>query len=252
VRFEQQRREPHTYRPPTLRGQIRRHASRHGWFSTARECGEFGLRLAGGVPWAFAGGRGCFRFEGDAYPYLYDRRHPSWISERAVEIPIARQLVRRHAGDRILEVGNVLGLYGPRDHTVADKYEQAPGVLNVDALDLRDERGYDLIVSISTIEHIGWDEHPRNPDRARLAIEHLPTLLAPGGTFMFTVPIGYNQHLDETLAAGEVPRTRLGALLRDGRSTRWREVSPEDAWAVSYDDLFYAASAVVVGTVVRD
>jgi hypothetical protein len=183
---------------------------------------------------------------------LYDRRHPSWLSERAVEVPVVRQLVRQHAGERILEVGNVLGLYGPSDHVVVDKYEQAPGVLNVDALDLRDERGYDLIVSISTIEHIGWDEHPQDPDRARCAIEHLAKLLVPGGTFMFTVPIGYNAHLDRSLAAGEVPLTRLSALLRDGRRTRWREVSPESAWAASYDNLFYAASGVLVGTVVGD
>lgn len=248
--LKEQPHEPQTYRPPTLRGQIRRHAIRRGWLSTARECGEFGLRLAGGVPWAVAGGRGRFSFDGDTYPYLYDRRHPSWISERAVEIPIARRLLRGHAGGRVLEVGNVLGLYGPRNHAVIDKYEQAPGVLNVDALDLRDERGYDLIVSISTIEHIGWDEHPQDPDRARRAIEHLARLLSPGGTLMFTVPIGYNPHLDRALAAGDMPAARLSALLRDGHRTRWREVSPEAAWAVPYDDLFYAAGALLVGTIV--
>jgi hypothetical protein len=157
--------------------------------------------------------------------------------------------VQRYAGGRILEVGNVLGLYAPRDHVVVDKYERAPGVLNVDALELRDAHGYDLIVSISTIEHIGWDEHPRDPDRALRAIEHLAKLLVPGGTFMFTVPSGYNPHLDRTLAAGEVPLTRLSALLRDGRRTRWREVPPQAVSAASYDDLFYAAHAVQIGTV---
>jgi SAM-dependent methyltransferase len=239
----------HTYGPQTLRSLLRRHAADYGWLATARECGEFGLRLARGGLWALAGGHGSFVFQGETYPYLYHRRHPSWLNERAVEVPIAHRLVQRHAGARILEVGNVLGLYGPRDHLVVDKYEHAPGVLNIDALDIRDARSYDLVVSISTIEHIGWDEHPQDPERAPRAIEHLASLLAPGGTFMFTVPGGYNPHLDRALAAGEVPLARLGALRRDGRRTCWHEISPEAAWAVPYDDLFYAANAVLVGIV---
>ncbi len=152
----------HTYRAATLGGLVRHHAARHGWSSTARECGEVGLRVLTGLPWVLAGTRGSFALDGEVYPYLYHRRHPTWLNERTVEVPIARRMVERHRGTRILEVGNVLGLYGPREHLVVDKYERAPGVLNVDALDFRDERGYDLIVSVSTIEHIGWDSTLRS------------------------------------------------------------------------------------------
>ena len=38
-----------------------------------------------------------------------------------------------------------------RGHTVVDKYETAPGVLNRDILDVEDAAGFDLVVSISTL-----------------------------------------------------------------------------------------------------
>lgn len=238
-----------TYHPPTPGALIRRHADRHGVASTAREFLELGARLAAGVPWVATGKHGSFVFEEVAYPYLYHRRHPSWLNERAVEVPIGRHMVELHQGQRILEVGNVLALYGPRSHEVIDKYERAPGVRNIDALDLSDERGYDLIVSISTIEHIGWDERPQEPERALRAIEHLGQLLAPNGMFIFTVGVGYNPFLDRALADGQVDLTRLSALRRDGRRTRWEQVSPEMVWDAPYDEMFFAASGVVIGTI---
>ncbi len=39
---------------------------------------------------------------------------------------------------------------------------------------------YDLIISISTLEHVGWDEQPQKPGKLLQAIDHLrATCLAP-------------------------------------------------------------------------
>ena len=62
--------------------------------------------------------------------------HYTWLNERAVEVALALDLLERHPGASVLEVGNVLGHYVPFEHTVVDKYEQAPGVLNEDVADL--------------------------------------------------------------------------------------------------------------------
>ena len=56
------------------------------------------------------------------------------------------------------------------------------------------------IVSISTIEHVGWDETPRDPKKIPLALENLTTrCLAPDGEIVVTLPLGYNTYLDKLL-----------------------------------------------------
>ena len=61
------------------------------------------------------GGR-RFRFDGAELPYFYHRYNRTWLSERAVEIPLAFEWLRRAAGARVLEVGNVMAHYGVRGH----------------------------------------------------------------------------------------------------------------------------------------
>ena len=156
-----------------------------------------------------------------AIGYLFHRHKFTWLTERAVEVPVAQALVDEHAADRVLEIGNVLSHYRPQQHVVVDKYEQAPGVLNRDVLDLGGLGQFELIVAISTLEHVGWDESPRDPAKAQRAVEVLRSLLAPGGSLAITVPVGYNTAFDAALRSGEVPLHRAVALRRAG-GTRWR------------------------------
>ena len=85
-----------------------------------------------------------------------------------MEVPVAQAFVDRHPPDRVLEVGNVLSHYRPQQHVVVDKYEQAAGVLNRDVIDLSDLGDFDLIVAVSTLEHVGLDEEPPDPGQARV------------------------------------------------------------------------------------
>ena len=55
------------------------------------------------------------------------------------------------------------------------------------------------IMSISTIEHVGWDETPRDPKKILLALENLTGCLASGGEIVVTLSIGYNTYLDRLL-----------------------------------------------------
>lgn len=188
-----------------------------------------------------------FTFADQQYDYLYHRRNFTWLNERAVEVPIVWDFVERHHGQRILEVGNVLSNYFPIRHDVVDKYERAAGVINEDVIDYSPDEGYDLIVSISTLEHVGWDEKQKDPEKIPLAIENLQRLLKPGGSMVLTMPLGYNPHLDQLLANGGVCFDRQHYLKRISNDNRWQEVEWASIEGTAYNRPFFNANALVVG-----
>lgn len=204
--------------------------------------------------WAWFRGRrrpgrdvGSFEWGGRRLPYFAHRYHYTWLNERAVEIALAREVLARHPGADVLEIGNVLGHYSTVTHTVVDKYEEAPGVVNVDAVDLDLGRTFDLVLAISTLEHVGLDEEAVDPTKPARTVERLKAHLKPGGLLWVTHPVGYNVALDEQIRSGLVGFTRLGALRRSDASNAWREVPVDDVWTARYDRLLYTAHGVVVG-----
>lgn len=219
------------YAQPPFARRLRDHAREQGIPRVAGRMARWAADAA--VP---RGGE--FVLGGESYRLLRRVYGLTWVTERAVEVPVAQRLIERHRGGRVLEVGNVLSHYMRVDHEIVDKYERAPGVRNVDVLDLPAEPGYDLVVAISTLEHVGRDETPREPARAVRALEHLRGLLRPGGTLFATVPVGYNRALDHALADG--PHE-----LRAMRRAPWREVAPAEALQCPYDFLVYRATAVL-------
>lgn len=180
-----------------------------------------------------------FTFDGLQLPYFYDRYNNTWLNERAVEVPLARTALVR--GGQVLEVGNVLGHYGHSDHDVVDKYERSPGVQNIDVLELDPERRWDVVIAISTVEHVGVDDVPRDATRGLAALRLLVAAVRPGGRLLVTVPVGYNPVLDAALVAGEVGGVRTLGLLHVGAGPRWREVPAAQAAQAPYD--FGARSA---------
>src|SRR6187549_25982 len=107
-----------------------------------------------------AAGR-SFSFMGRHYPYFIHQYNSTWRNERIVEVALVLPFLERVGSRRLLELGNVMSYYSDLPHTVIDRYEDSPGVANVDFVDCPIERRYDCFVSISTFEHIGWDETPR-------------------------------------------------------------------------------------------
>jgi len=241
--------------PSTIARRISRHARTRGLAPVVADCASWAARWALGRPLA---GRptAAFGHEGTALSYL---RHPynyTWLNERAVEVPLAAAALSE-AGPtaRVLEIGNVLAHYRQVTHPVVDKYEQAPGVHNVDVVDIGAGTGlagpFDLVLAISTLEHVGLDEDVRDPDKPARAVAHLASLLAPGGRLWCTFPVGYNAALDERLRSDGLGFTRLTALRRTGRDNRWEQVPVDDVWGTAYDWLLYTAQAIVVAEYVR-
>jgi hypothetical protein len=161
-----------------------------------------------------------FPFDGTRLPYCFHSYNNFRATERAIEIPIARHYLERLRPSRVLEIGNVLSYYYSEfahseavvGRTVVDKYERAYGVVNRDIRDYQADPRFDFILSISTFEHMDSDRG-HNPDyrpgqcrgisQAADNIEHvLRNLLAPGGHFVLTAPIGYSEEWDATVYSG--------------------------------------------------
>lgn len=163
-----------------------------------------------------------FAFEGRNLRYFYHQYNHTASNERTIEIPIARQFLRPSLS--VLEVGNVLNHYCPFPHDVVDKYEIAHGVTNCDIVDYTTSKRYDLIISISTIEHVGWDEPTKQPDKPVRAIHRMKGLLAERGIMLVTLPGGYNPHLDAFLDSGSCECRRHHRYQRTSWLNEWREV----------------------------
>lgn len=166
---------------------------------------------------------------GAEYRYFEHRYNAARTNERAVEIPIAARWVAEQqaaGGQWGLEVGNVLRHYDDQaSWMVVDAFERGDGVMNLDILDFQPVDRYDWIVSISTVEHIGWEgrgsDEPVDDGKALQAIAHMRSLLTPGGRMLISFPTGFHPRLDEAVESGELDPDQSVFMLRiDGATTR--------------------------------
>jgi SAM-dependent methyltransferase len=171
----------------------------------------------------------------------------TWASERCVEVPIGRLMVSRFGGRNVLEVGNVLSHYGPISHEVLDKFERGPRIINEDIVTFSSARKYDLILSISTFEHIGFDDEADQPAGRKIqeAIQACRRLLTSNGRLVITVPIGYNPDLDELIQRGALGTSKEVFLKRKARLA-WEEVNKAQGMASRYRSPFPYANAILV------
>jgi SAM-dependent methyltransferase len=191
-----------------------------------------------------------FEFQSARYAYFLHDYNLTWCNERAVEIPIVWAEVDRRRGQRVLEVGNVLSHYFAVDHEVVDKFEKGGSVRNEDVASFRAEHPYDLIVSISTLEHIGWDEEPQDAGKIARVIDNLSGQLAPGGRLVATLPLGYNPNLDAQLALGALAFNRCHYLKRLGM-IRWSQADWAAVAGAGYGERWPGSRGLVIAIVER-
>lgn len=188
-----------------------------------------------------------FTFRGKEYPYYFHHYNVTWKNERAVEIALAKAKLKQYRDKRVLELGNVLNHYLKHDHDVVDKYEKWPGVVNKDIQDFKPKRPYDLIVSISTVEHIGWDEEKRDPKKIPQTLKKLESMLAPGGELFVTFPLGWNHDLDLMLQSKQVRFGRQFYMKRTEPFLGWKQVPFREVKDIKYGRPFINANGLVIG-----
>jgi hypothetical protein len=206
------------------------------------------LRWATFPVWRAFRSHETFQFRGRDFHYFLHNYNITWANERAVEIPVAMHHLQQGSGRRVLEVGNVLSRYFASDHTVVDKYDSSPGVLNLDVA--TDDLGgpYDLIVTVSTLEHVGWDEQPRERGKVVRALANLERHLARGGTLFVTVPLGYSDELDGLIDSGEFRLDEQTFLRKLSGRNDWVVCTREETRGCRYNDRWPGASAILIGT----
>lgn len=189
-----------------------------------------------------------FEFNGKRYNYFNANYNRASTNERTVEIPIVMQYVNENKNKKILEIGNVLPYYFSFPHDVLDKYEVSNNVINEEIVSFNTNKKYDLIVSVSTFEHIGYDENPVEPEKVILAIKKTKDLLQNGGLAVITVPIGHNPVVDRLLKNKEY-FDELYFLKRISKNNTWIQSNWEDVSAVKYNEPFKYANAIAVGVI---
>jgi len=190
-----------------------------------------------------------FRFRGGEIRYLSQ----TIATERRAEVPLGLDFLRTSGpAPRILEVGNVLGRYGAPPREVVDRYERAPNVVNEDIVTFSPRHRYDLIVTISTLEHVGFDEPEPDPGKFRVALDRLlHELLATDGRFLATLPMGYNPSVDQFVRSDPPSGVAISCLRRTSMFNEWAELAPSAVTEADLDRPFPGASVIAVASAGR-
>lgn len=186
-----------------------------------------------------------FEYENKKFKCFFHPYNKTWSNERMVEIAITKDLLKNAQTNKILEIGNVMSHYTDVNHKVLDLYEKGKNVINQDAADIKGlENQFDLIFSISTIEHIGWDcGETKDPEKIKRAIQSIKNCLSDSGNFIFTVPIGYNTFLDEIIQQNFFEEI---TFLQRNKNMQWEQTNKEFAMSKQYDYPFNAANSIAI------
>lgn len=182
-----------------------------------------------------------FKIDGHSYRY-FTNRYNAINSERTVEIPWIMSKIQYC--NKMLEIGNVLSHYYDFDHTVVDKYERSQKVINQDAENFDSCDKYDCIISISTIEHIGFDEAIKDNDKVKRTLKHLKDLLKDRGRLIITVPLGYNPVIDDIVKNNLFGFNEAIFMKRISTLNLWKQTKIEEALELKYNSRFPYANAV--------
>jgi hypothetical protein len=180
-------------------------------------------------------------------PLHYEFGRWAWRTERCAEIGIGSKALAAWPRDDVLEVGNVLPLAGVDGHTVVDKYEMGPGVVNEDIVTFAPSRRFGLVISISTLEHVGWDEVPEDPEKAWRALMAMSRLVAPSGALLVTIPVGWRRGLEEDFVSDAAPFDSVSLLVKTSRLARWEERPLESRTSIEFNAPYACGNAILVG-----
>ncbi|MBM3840682.1 MAG: hypothetical protein FJ398_22515 [Verrucomicrobia bacterium] len=188
-----------------------------------------------------------FSFQSSELEYFYHRYNMTWACERCLEVPVGRFYLEQFRKGRVLEVGNVLSHYGPVRHDVLDKFEKGEGVINQDIVDFKPDQPYDLMLSLSTFEHIGFDDEASTPSdqKIRAALAACRTILAAEGKLVITAPIGYNPFLDRLICEQTLGASREFYFVRT-EFLAWQPAERTEACQRQYRRPFPYANALLV------
>jgi len=190
-----------------------------------------------------------FLFDNNKLHYSFHKYNKSWKNERIVEIPIAMFYLKNYYSKEVLEVGNVLGHYFSFEHDVLDKYEIAEGIMNYDVIDFVPLKKYDLILSISTFEHVGVDDDIQNPENAYLGLKNIFKSLNEGGKMLISFPGNYNLALMDMVKNKKLKNFKVFCFKKNQKKNTWFQVQFEKVVDIPYQQ---PVQAVIFVEITKD
>jgi hypothetical protein len=188
-----------------------------------------------------------FIYNSKEYKYYYQDYNATYTNERSVEIPIFKELIEQSNTKKILEIGNVMSHYFDINHKVVDKFERSSPsgyqICNQDVVDLDENDKYDLIISISTIEHVGYDDDNVDPTKIITAINKLKNMLKDEGQLIISFPLGYNKYLDNFYKELGFDYTYFKRLTY----SEWEQVDNIDDDYDNWGSTYPGANVLVIG-----
>lgn len=193
---------------------------------------------------------------------IYESYNFAFMNERSIEIPFTKFLLSKYLKSnnllRILEIGNTLKNYEDGSNfiprIILDKYEKEENVLNVDIIDFEAPEKFDLIFSISTLEHVGSDYGEENNDSKFLdCINHLiNNLLTDNGVFIVTLPLYYREVVDSFILDNKLDMKKY-FFIRENYRNNWslstEQYIKENKLNLVYNNKYPCANAVFVGVI---
>jgi len=182
-----------------------------------------------------------FVFDGHEIEYIFHSHNNMGLTERTVELGIAKHYLEKCKPENLLEVGNVLiyyydffkGLYVKR--TAVDLGEEDFYVIKKDIVTFKTETKFDFILSVSTFEHM--DENDFRPPTfnsmdSTVAAHNIKycyeNLLAENGTFVLTAALGWEKEWDRTFKTNLLDNYPFKSikkfLLKRASEQEWRQV----------------------------
>ncbi|MDG6908083.1 MAG: hypothetical protein JRN20_20125 [Nitrososphaerota archaeon] len=101
-------------------------------------------------------------------------------------------------------------------------------------------------MSISTLEHVGFDETVKDSNKILAAINNLKTLRTDRGSIIVTMPVGYNPILDDLLDAAKFPFSDVYFMKRISKDNRWIQSDWESVRDCKYSKKYPYANAIVI------
>ena len=180
------------------------------------------------TPWGYAQVPE-FTVDGHAVRHFIHRYNaffpPYRMTERTVELALADIFLRAMRGKRVVEIGAVTPYYWPdRIGTVVDPADDHAAVTDHVGWEAWETSG-EVLLSMSTFEHIGSGEYglAPDPDATRHAIDKL---LGCGCEFLMTYPAGYNPALDTYMRTLDHRDADYRVMVwhRGPRGNDWRQI----------------------------
>ena len=145
-------------------------------------------------------------------------------NERTIEIPLGFYFKDYFKND-IIEIGAVTPYYHNCQHEVYDLYDSYKKCIRKDFSTCDDFYKNKNILSISTVEHIGFDnysnQHGKYPvERWDGGFIILQKIISSCNNYLLTIPIGYNPVLDHKILQSDISHL---ICKRTNRQNDWEQ-----------------------------